>query len=487
MNNPIKKLAGQTAIYGLCSMVPRFLNYLLVPLHTGVFETAQYGVITEMYAYVTFLVILLTYGMETGFFRFSQNEDKNKVYGTVFISLVASSALFIASVTIFSETIAAKMKYDEYPEYIIWFAWILGLDAISAITFARFRLDERPLRFAFFKITNVVINVALNLFFLWLCPKYADSAWIQKIYNPEIGVGYVFVANLIASVATITMLTPDIFKHKLRFDFSLWKRIIAYSLPLMAAGLAGNITDNIDRVIMKHRLPEAVAPMEHIGIYGANLKIAVLMILFIQMFRYAAEPFFFNNAKEKDSRETIAVVMKYFIIFCLFIFLGVTFYIDIFKHFTNPRYWEGLTLVPILLMGNMCLGIYYNLAIWFKLSGQTKYGLMIASIGAIISIAGNWLLIPLWGYYASAWVHLFCQLVMIVIVWQLGTRHYPIPYPLKRIAIFVIVALSLFTIAYFTKIENIPLNIAKNTIIYIAFVFYINWKEKFFKIFLQQK
>jgi O-antigen/teichoic acid export membrane protein len=481
MSNPIKKLAGQTAVYGLCSMVPRFLNYLLVPLHTGVFDKAEYGVITDLYAYVTFLVILLTYGMETGFFRFSQNVDKNRVYGTTFISLLTTSLLFIVSVTVFAAPLAAKMHYTDHPEYLTRFAWILGLDAISAIPFARFRLDGRPLRFAFYKLSNVIINVLFNLFFLWFCPKYSDIGWVQKIYDPTVGVGYVFVANLIASVTTMILLLPEIFRHKVRFEFGLWKHIIAYSLPLMAAGLAGAVNEVIDRVLLKYRLPESTHPMEQLGVYGANIKIAVLMTLFIQMFRYAAEPFFFNNAREKDSRETIALVMKYFIIFSLLIFLGVTFYLDIVRYFIDSKHWEGLGVVPVMLLAYMCLGIYYNLSIWFKLSSQTWYGLMIASVGAAISIAGNWLFIPVWGYHASAWMHLVCYVVMIAITWRLGRRHYPIPYPVKRIALYVVIALALYTLAYFTKMENMVLNLLKNTILFAIFAFYINRRENLLK------
>ena len=481
MNSPIKKLAGQTAIYGLCSMAPRFLNYLLVPLHTRVLETAEYGINTEWYAYVTFLVILLTYGMETGFFSFSRNTDKNKVYGTAFLSIVATSALFIATTVIFSRPVSQWLDYADHREYVVWFGWILGLDALTAIPFARFRLDNRPLRFAFYKLSNVSINVFFNIFFLWICPKFADVAWIKAVYNPEVGVGYIFFSNLIASVATIILLLPEIFRYRLNFDFGLWKRIIAYSLPLMAAGLAGSINEAIDRVLLKHRLPESALPMEQLGVYGANIKIAILMTLFIQMFRYAAEPFFFNNAKEKDSRETIAAVMKYFIVFCLLIFLGVTFYIDAIKHFIDAKHWDGLGIVPVMLFSYMCLGIYYNLSIWFKLSNQTRYGLMIASIGAVISIAGNWLLIPAWGYYASAWMHLICYIVMIYATWQLGRRHYPIPYPLKQIALYVIFALTLYMIANFTKMENTVLNILKNTILFSIFAISVNKKENLLK------
>jgi O-antigen/teichoic acid export membrane protein len=481
VNSPLKKLAGQTAIYGLCSMAPRFLNYLLVPLHTRVLETAEFGVNTEWYTYVTFLVILLACGMETGFFNFSRTTDKNKVYGTAFLSIFVTSALFITMVSIFSHPISRWTGYANHNEYVVWFGWILGLDAMTAIPFARFRLDNRPLRFAFYKLTSVLINVLCNIFFLWICPKYADLAWIKAIYRPEIGVGYIFLSNLIASVVTILLLLPEIFRHRICFDFGLWKRIVTYSLPLMAAGMAGNINEAIDRVLLKYRLPENELPMEQLGIYGANIKIAVLMTLFIQMFRYAAEPFFFNNAKEKDSRETIAEVMKYFVVFCLLIFLGVTCYMDIIRHFIESKYWEGLGVVPVMLLSYMCLGIYYNLSIWFKLSNQTRYGLMIASIGAIITIAGNWLLIPVWGYHASAWMHLVYYAVMITITWWLGKQHYPIPYPLKKIAIYVFIALTLYTITYFSKLENITINLFKNTIVFSFFVFYINRKEKLLK------
>jgi O-antigen/teichoic acid export membrane protein len=314
---------------------------------------------------------------------------------------------------------------------------------------------------------------------LWFCPKFADAPFIKVIYNPDVGVGYIFLSNLIASVATIILLLPEIFRHKIRFDFGLWKHIVAYSLPLMVAGLAGAINEAIDRVLLKQRLLES--PMEQLGVYTANVKIAVLMTLFIQMFRYAAEPFFFNNAKEKDSRETIAMVMKYFIIFCLFIFLGVTFYLDIIRRFIDFKYWEGLGVVPVMLLAYMCLGIYYNLSIWFKLSNQTWYGLRIAAIGAVISIAGNWLLIPVWGYHASAWMHLACYTVMIAITWALGRRHYPIPYPIKQIALYIIIALALYLLAYFTKMENMVLNLLKNSILFVIFAFSINRKENLLK------
>ncbi|MDR0713649.1 MAG: polysaccharide biosynthesis C-terminal domain-containing protein [Bacteroidales bacterium] len=486
MANPIKKLANQTAIYGLCSMIPRFLNYLLVPLHTKALDTSEYGVNTEWYAYVTFLVILLTCGMETGFFRFSQYTDKNKVYGTAFVSILVTSLLFIGGAMLFSRPLSEWMHYAEHREYLIWFGWILGLDALTAIPFARFRLDNRPMRFAFYKMVNVGVNIFFNLFFLWFCPRFADAGWVQAVYRPETGAGYIFLSNLIASGITVLLLLPEIFRYPVCFSFGLWKRMLAYSLPLMAAGLAGNINEAIDRVLMKYRIPNFEHPMEQLGIYGANVKIAVLMVLFIQMFRYAAEPFFFNNAKEKDSRRTIAEVMKYFVIFCLLIFLGVTFYIDVIKYFLRSEaFWEGLDIVPVMLLANMCLGVYYNLTIWFKLSNRTWYGLLIAAIGASLSIAGNWLLIPLWGYRASAWMHLACYLTMIAITWKLGQKRYPIPYELKKILLYVTVAIGLFFTASLTTLEHTGLNLLKNTALLAVFVIYVERKERFMKMILK--
>jgi O-antigen/teichoic acid export membrane protein len=468
-------------------MIPRFLNYLLVPLHTKVLHTAEYGVNTEWYAYVTFLIILLTYGMETGFFRFSQQTDKEQVYGTAFASIMATSALFIAGVMIFSRPLAAWMNYTEHREYLLWFGWILGLDALTAIPFARFRLDNRPMRFAFFKLTGVGVNIFFNLFFLWFCPRFEDCEWIRKVYRPETGVGYIFLSNLIASAVTILLLLPEICRHKIRFRFGLWKRLVAYSLPLMAAGLVGNINEAIDRILLKYRLPEDAQPMEQLGIYGANVKIAVLMAIFIQMFRYAAEPFFFNRSAEKDARSTIALVMKYFVIFCLMIFLGVTCYLDLVKHFLqSPDYMEGLGTVPVMLLANMCLGIYYSLSIWFKLTGNTWYGLLIAATGACISIAGNWLLIPLWGYHASAWMHLTCYAAMMTLTWSIGRKYYPIPYDLKKIFRYISAAIALYFLTRLTRIENIPVNLLKNTIFFAIFVFFIERKEKLLKQILKK-
>ena len=448
--NPIRKLAGETAIYGLSSIVPKFLNYLLVPFHTIVAfqQPGQYGVITELYAYVTFLNILLTYGMETGFFRFSQSEqDKDKVFFTTFLSVFSTSLFFVLVTVFYSGEIAHWLDYGDYPEYVLMFGFILGLDAIAAVPFAGLRQQSRPIRFALIKIGNVLINVFFNLFFLWFCPRYSHIPWIQAFYRPEAGVAYVFLSNLLASAATLLFLLPEVFSYRFRFSGSLLKKLLVYALPLMLAGLAGNVNEAIDRVLLRRLLPEAVDPLAQMGIYGANLKIAVLMVLFIQMFRYAAEPFFFSQVQNKDSGLLIARVMKYFVLFCLFIFLGVTFFLDVLKYFVGPRYWEGLGVVPILLMANMALGIYYNLSIWYKINNMTYIGALIALVGASISILLNILYIPQYGYWASAWTHLISYFCMIVIAWYLGKRYYPIPYDILRITFYIAVAVGLYFIS----------------------------------------
>ena len=484
--NPIKKLAGQTVIYGLSSIVPKFLNYLLVPLHTHVFQKAEYGVVTELYSYVTFLVILLTYGMETGFFRFSQkDEDAPHAYGTALISLVSSSLLFVLLVSLFTDPLAGAMKYTDHPEYLRYIGWILTLDTCAAIPFARLRLQNKALRFAIIKIINVLTNLLFTCFFLWFCPHHASSAFVSSVWSPDDLVRYVFISNLLASITTLILLLPQMLSTRISFRWSVWKSMLTYSLPLLIAGLAGNFNEVADRILLKHRLvmgqEEAMA---QIGVYGANIKIAVLMTLFIQMFRYAAEPFFFSNAKAKDSKETIAEIMKFFILSGLCIFLGITLYIDIFKYFNDSKFWEGLHIVPIMAAANLCLGIYYNLSIWFKLKDKTYFGIYVACVGALISIFGNWLLIPRFGYTASAWLHLTCYVVMGLITYIVGQKKYPIPYDKRAIGGYILLAGILFAAAQITPIGLPWLNMLKNTLLLLVFVAIAVKKE--YKTFLQK-
>ncbi len=480
--NPIKKLFGQTAVYGFGTVVPRLLNYLLLtPFFTRVFEAGEYGIVTELYAYVVFLMIILTYGMETGFFRFAQlKKDVDRVFGTSLLSLIFSSGGFMLLVWAFSGDIAGMIGYSSKPEYIRWIGFIVGIDAVAAIPFARLRWEDKALRFAMIKIAGVVLNVILNFSFLYFIPRYGGSlpAWINKIYSPELGVGYVFISNLAASIFTLLLLSGTMLKMKIRFSGRLWISMLKYSLPLLVSGLAGTVNETLDRILIKHLIPDKAHALEQLGIYGANYKIAVLMTLFIQMFRFAGEPFYFSQADKDDARELFASVMKYFVILTLGLFLLVNLYIEIFKYFIGSGYREGLFIVPIVLFANLLLGIFFNLSIWYKLNNLTKYGAIITLSGACITFLVNWFLIPVYGYIASAWAHVLCYGSMVLISWLLGRKYYPVPYPVLRILAYMALALGLYALAKLTVTENTLTELLKNTGIMSVFIIIVFWKER---------
>lgn len=480
----LKQLAGQTAIYGLPGILGRFLNYLLVALHTRVFAEAEFGIITDLYAYVTFLMVILTYGMETGFFRFS-NSEKNpeKVYTTILSSLLLTSTLFIFGIFVFTPNIANALQYSGNPEYIRWIGIILAADALTAIPFARLRHKNKALKFASFKFINIIIYIFFNLYFLWLCPilykSNPDSIFIIG-YSGTPNVGYVFIANLLASLATIILLLPEFLVKKFQFDFSLLKRILKYSLPLLLGGLMGMVNETLDRILLKYRLPENIDALEQIGIYGANYKLAIIMTIFIQMFRYAAEPFFFAQHKQSDAKESYAMILKFFSLFGMTIFLGIMFYLDIFKFFIGEPFHAGIKIVPIILLANLFLGIIYNLSIWYKLNNLTKYGILIASIGAAVTIGINWIFIPKYGYMASAWATLICYTSMMIISYFMGQKFYPVKYPVKRILGYLTLVGALFFISQ-TYVEfQLSIKLLLNTLllgIFLAVVFYFEKDE----------
>lgn len=485
--NPLKKLASQTAIYGLSSIVGRLLNYLLVPLHTRVFLPDAYGVVTEMYSYVAFLMIVLTYGFETAFFRFARNEeDKPTVYSTSLISLSISSLVFFLLCLVFAQPIASSIRYPEHSEYIIWFALILSTEAITAVPFAKLRLENRPIRFAFIKLTNIAINVLVNVFFLMLCPYLLTSESVywrefaESVYNPDFGVGYVFIANLVASMVTFAMLLPDILKVQRIFNTELWKRMMRYSFPLLIGGLAGITNEMFSRVSLKYQLPEEIA-MHELGVFGACYKVAVLMAIFIQTFRFAAEPFFFTQSKEKDAKKLYSDVMTWFVVACCLIYIGVLLFMNVVKYFIGEAYYEGLSVVPILLMANLFLGIFFNLSIWFKLNDKTHYGAWLAIVGAILTIGLNYWWIPLYGYVGASWVTLVVYFSMMMLSYFLGQKHYPIEYERLKIISY---PLSAFLITYFypmvLPMEGLLSWVFKVLIIsaFVATVWYLEIRKK---------
>lgn len=444
MSSSIKKLASQTAIYGLSSIIGRFLNYLLTPLWTNeaIFSKEQFGVITEMYAYVAFLVVLLTYGMETTFFRFANKPENNSVnvFSTALLSVVFTTLGFVSLSIFFKEDIANWLMYPDHTEYVIWFALIVGLDAISSIPLAQLRLLNKAKQFALINMANIGVNIGLNVFFLFYCKINFDngqSNWfIDTFYNPNIGVGYVFIANLIASLIKFTLLIPHCKTFSFNFNSILYKKMLSYTLPLLFVGLAGIVNETIDRILLKRLLVGQYTlneTMGFLGIYGANYKLSIVITLFIQAFRYAAEPFFFSMEKQNNSKLIYAKVMHFFLIVLNFVFLAVLLHLDILKYFINNKeLWEGLDIVPVLLLANICLGVYYNLSIWYKLSEKTGYGAIISIIGAVATIVLNLILIPYFGYRGSAWATLLCYALMVVISYYWGQKYYPIPYKIKR-------------------------------------------------------
>ncbi|MDD3281175.1 MAG: oligosaccharide flippase family protein [Bacteroidales bacterium] len=486
----LKKLANQTLIYGGTTIVGRLLNYLLVPFHTYIFlDPKNYGVVGEMYAWVALLMVILTYGMETAFFRFVSTEsDKQKVFSTTFFTLLSTTLLFIVLSLVFSQPIANVLQYPTHPEYIRWFAIIISLDVISSIPFARLRAENRPLRFAFIKIFNIVLTVLFNLFFLWFCPMMIENeigvSFFSTIYNPNIGVGYIFISNLIASIFQILLLISSCKGLKFQIDITLIKRMLVYAMPLLILGLAGIVNETMDRILIKNLSSNDLnTAMHHLGVYSACFKIAVIMSLFIQAFRYSAEPFFFAQYKEKNAKEAYSVVMTYFVIICSVIFLVTTLYLDFIKYFISKPYHEGLHIVPPLLFAYLLLGIVFNLSIWYKLTGQTKYGAYISLGGAAITLAVNFTLIPIIGYTGAALAHLITYLSMLIASYYLGQKFYPIDYNLKKIGFYIFTSLFLVILSfYIIPFEHFGKNsllikVIINTSIILLYLFIIYKKE----------
>ena len=479
----LKKLAGESAVYGLSSILGRFLNYLLVPLHTHVFTNpGEYGAVTEIYAYISFLVIIFTYGMETAFFHFARKypDQNERVFGTGMMSLLVSTIVFSGSLWMFSGSLAEVLNYQQHPEYITYMALIIGFDAITAIPFARLRQQGKAKKFAALKVFGIGINILFNILFFIVFPVWSNRETgilyeiAKQFYDPSVGAGYVFLANMIASIATMLIMLPLLRFRFSDWDTSLWREQMVYALPLLFAGLAGMINETLDRAMLRQLIPDANEAMVQLGIYGACYKLSILMTLFIQAFRYAAEPFFFNQFGKDDAKETYARVTKYFCITCAIVFLGVMLYIDLFKHFIGEPYRVGLSVVPILLLANMCLGIFFNLSMWYKMTGKTKYGLFFTLFGASITVALNVLLVPSMGYMGAAWATLGCYASMMVASYLIGQRNYPVPYETIRIVGYIMLAIGVYLFSDFLMdwLEpNTLIKLLVNTILFIGFLF----------------
>jgi O-antigen/teichoic acid export membrane protein len=454
--NPLKRLAGDTAIYGLSTIVARLINYLLVAYHTRVLDRAQYGVFTEFYGYATFFLVLLTYGMETGFFRFSSRPGQrpDAVFSTSMVALLTTSALFFGVVLLRLPELSAWMGYPGNRSYVLQMAAILAIDAFTAIPFARLRFLRRAKTFALFKLLNVAFYVLTSVAFFTFLPSYLaqrPSSALLRFFSPGVDVGYIFTANLLSSLLSLALLLPVIFSVKLSFSPALLKRMLVYSLPLLIAGLPGIANDYLDRVLFKHLYADPSFALDQLGVYGANAKLAVLMVLFVQMFRYAAEPFFFSYAAKADARPVFAQVMKYFVICGVFIFLLVSLNIDIFAYFTGRSFREGVAIVPVMLFANLLLGVVFNLSMWYKLSEKTKYAVYITLSGVLVTVAVNVIFIPRYGYHAAAWAHFFSYAVMLLVSYAMGQKFYPIRYDLKAIGFYIFAGLGIYAIFAFCR------------------------------------
>jgi len=441
MANPLKQLAGQTVIYGLSTILARIINFLFVPIYTRLLSPESYGVVTEFMAYIAVLQVVLVLGLETGCFRFANKEgvDPKKVYSSAFVTVFCVSATFLALMIAFATPIASMLGYEGYQSCIMYMGGILALDAVTAILFAKLRQENKALKFAIFKTIKIITETAANLIlFLWF-PKNVDSArWLLHFIPETPDFSYVIFSIFISCIVCGFLFIPDFTKLSFRLDPKLLKQMLAYSLPLMVAALPGVVNDFLDRILFRFFDTNADAWRSSLGLYQAAVKLAVIMNLFIQMFRYAAEPFFFRRAREKDSRQLYASVQEYFTAFCGLVFLGVILYIDVIALILGPQFRSAVGIVPIMLLSYMILGMLFNVSMWYKLSGKTDMAIWITLSGLVVTAVVIVLFMPKYSYWAAAFGHLASYIVMFVISSVLGAKYYPIPYRWGRLLMILL-------------------------------------------------
>lgn len=459
----LKSLAKETAIYGVSSIVGRFLNYLLVPVYTIALPASSggYGVVTNIYAWVALILVLLTCGMETGFFRFANKgqDDPMRVYSTTLLSVSIGSLVFVTLGLLFLEPIAGWLEYGEHPWYIGMMMIVVAMDAIQSIPFAYLRYKKRPIKFAALKLLFIFLNIALNLFY-YVILEGND-------------VGYAFLFNLVCTSVVMVCMIPELRGFTYVLDKELLKRMLRYSLPLVILGVAGILNQVADKIIFPFVYPDEAEATIQLGIYGAASKIAMIMAMFTQAFRFAYEPFVFGKSKEKDSREMYAQAMKFFIIFTLLAFLAVMFYLDILRHVIGRDYWDGLRVVPIVMAAEIFMGIYFNLSFWYKLIDETRWGAYFSLTGCIILILMNIFLVPKYGYIACAWAGFTGYGVAMLLSYFVGQKKYPIQYDLKAIGMYVLLAAVLYVAAEYVSIDNIYLRMAYRTVLLLLFIAYV--------------
>jgi O-antigen/teichoic acid export membrane protein len=490
----IKKLAGQTMWYGVSSIAARFLFYLLTPYFTYKLSVTGYGDMSVLYAAIPFLNVIFTYGIETAFFRFAtKDEYKKDIYSTATISILCSTFLLTSTLIFFRSSIAHLLRLDNHPEFITYSAIIIALDTLSTLPFAKLRLDQRPRKYALIRLSTIILQILVIYFLISVCPRLAAKnpyGFIATFYKSDYGVGYIFIANLCASLFALLLLYKEFFSFKFKFNRKVWIVMIVYSMPLLIAGFGGMINETFDRIMLLWLAPvtNISAAKDQVAIYSACYKLSILITLFIQAFRMGAEPFFFKQAEGQNPQKVYARVMKFFVITITVMFLIVALYLDIWKYFLSTNtgklkiYWTGLKVVPILLLANMFLGIYYNLSIWYKLTHKTIAGAYITLIGAAITLLINFIFIPYFGYMACAWATFFCYGSMMVISFIWGQKDYRIPYAWKKLSAFMVIVVLLYFIhqgiIYFSG--GPAVNFISATVLlgfYLWFIFKVEKKE----------
>ena len=471
----IGKLAGQTAIYGISSIVVRMLSYLLFPYYTHVFGQTQYGVVTDVYALIPFALVVLTMGMESSYFRFAGKTDeagKRHLFATTWGITSLAAAVFAALVVLFRGPVASALGYVyvEHPSYVVLMALIVMFDVWATIPFSRLREQGRAVRFVTLKIVNIVLQVGLALAFGAL-----------GLFRSEFGVGWVFVANLAASVLTWALILPSCDRVIPRVDWVQLRRIFAYSLPLLIGGVAGTAGEFLDRQLIKILTPESVA-FAQLGVYGAVTKIAVVMLLFTQMYRLAAEPFFLSNFRKEEFVETNAAALKYYVMVAMAIFLGIALFKDLFALLAGPAFREGVYILPVILLGHLLAGVWLNLSFWYKREERTRYAVYVTVVGLVFNVVANVVLIPRMGFYGAAWARLISEAAMVAVSWWLNRKYFPTPYDWRRIGEYVAVGLALYFLctAVDDATESLWMQYGASVLVVAAYGMYAAWRENIF-------
>ncbi|WP_143309880.1 oligosaccharide flippase family protein [Chitinophaga vietnamensis] len=494
----IKKLAGQTIYYGLSNIVSKLLNYFLTPFYLGILTRASFGEMSNVYAYIPFANIVLTYGMETAFFRFAKKENERHVLGTSMISLLLSTIsitilLLLMRGPVINSYAGELAGLAGHPAFYTYVVLIMAFDALTAIPFAQLRLEGRPVRYAAIRIAGIVTTIFFNVFFLVICPKLyaAGHHWVPDVLGSNSQTGYIYLSNMLGSAITLVLFLPQLRSIEWKFDGALWKQMLRYALPLIVVGMAGMVNETFDRAwFLPQFLPgnDMEAKKEIIALYSANYKLAILITMFIQAFRLGAEPFFFKQAESENPQRVYARIMKLFVMLLCLMFLFVSLYLNVWKVFLRvPFYYQGMRIVPVLLLANMFLGIYYNLTIWFKLTDRTSTGAVITIITAVLAFLLNWWWIPFMGYFGAALATMVCYFVQMVVCYVWGQKHYPIPYHLPKLITYMGLAVITYYVYNWLNSRWLspgdiyalkPASLAVATLLFAAYAWFIFRMEK---------